>query len=222
MKTRRPSLKFFQCILATAAIAVVGGLSVSPAQAGYVLTLQQVGPNVVASGSGPLDLTGLKFQFNTGLFPGLTPSLPAAGTGPTPATLTDAYEQAAPFAGPTNFGSGTGTGPNSGSGDPVGIFTPNFGSGFLLVPVGYVSNDPLSDRMRFNNATFSSLGVTPGTYEWSWGTGANQNFTLQTSTAAVPDLGSTFGLLLVSFAFLVGSRLVLARHMSLVTEPRLA
>ena len=33
--------------------------------------------------------------------------------------------------------------------------------------------------MTFNNATFSSLGVTPGTYEWTWGTGLpNQNFTL--------------------------------------------
>lgn len=204
MKTERHSLKFFQCLLATVAITIVGGLSVSSAQAGYILTLQQVGPDVVATGSGPLDLGGLSFQFNTGLFPGLTPSLPAAGTGPTPAALTDAYEYTAPFAGPANFGPGTGTGPDSGFGDPVGIFTPNFGNGFLFVPVGYVSNNPLSDRMRFNNATFSSLGVTPGTYEWSWGTGANQNFTLQTSTAAVPDPGSTFGLLLVAVATLLG------------------
>jgi hypothetical protein len=46
--------------------------------------------------------------------------------------------------------------------------------------------------MTFNNATLASLGVTPGTYVWSWGTGlANQNFTLR----IVPDGGSTVSLL---------------------------
>ena len=202
MKTTTASRKF--PALATAlAIVTMCGFSVQPAQAGYILILHQVGPDVVATGSGPLDLTGLSFQFNTGLFPGLTPSLPAAGTGPTPAALTDAYEQTGPFAGPTNFGPGTGTGPDSGFGDPVGIFTPSFGNGFLFVPVGYVSNSSLSDTMRFNNATFSSLGVTPGVYEWTWGTGANQNFTLKTA-ATIPDSGSTFGLLLLAVATLFG------------------
>jgi hypothetical protein len=47
--------------------------------------------------------------------------------------------------------------------------------------------------MTFDNATFASLGVTPGTYEWTWGAGANQNFTLQ--IGAVPDGGSTVSLL---------------------------
>ena len=47
------------------------------------------------------------------------------------------------------------------------------------MPQGYVSGAALSDSMTFNNATFASLGVTPGTYVWTWGTGLpNQNFTL--------------------------------------------
>ena len=47
------------------------------------------------------------------------------------------------------------------------------------MPQGYVSGGALSDSMTFNNATFASLGVTPGTYVWTWGTGLpNQNFTL--------------------------------------------
>ena len=50
--------------------------------------------------------------------------------------------------------------------------------------------------MTFNNETFSTLGVIPGTYVWTWGTGVNQNFTLQ--IGAVPDAGSTLGLLLVA------------------------
>ena len=55
-----------------------------------------------------------------------------------------------------------------------------------------------SDSMTFNNATFASLGLTPGTYVWTWGAGANQNFTLQIgslSVPGVPDGGSTVSLL---------------------------
>ena len=63
------------------------------------------------------------------------------------------------------------------------------------MPQGYVSGAALSDSMTFNNATFASLGVTPGTYVWTWGTGANQNFTLVIGAAGVPDGGSTVSLL---------------------------
>jgi hypothetical protein len=35
------------------------------------------------------------------------------------------------------------------------------------------------DRATYSGATLATLGVTPGTYKWTWGTGANQNFTLQ-------------------------------------------
>jgi hypothetical protein len=37
-----------------------------------------------------------------------------------------------------------------------------------------------------SGATFASLGVTAGTYVWSWGPGANQNFTLQILSAKLP------------------------------------
>ena len=54
------SLKFFKPTLATTlAIVLAWLLSVRPAQAGYIVTLQQVGPDVVATGSGAIDLTGL-------------------------------------------------------------------------------------------------------------------------------------------------------------------
>ena len=66
------------------------------------------------------------------------------------------------------------------------------------MPQGYVSGAALSDSMTFNNATFASLGVTPGTDVWTLGTGLpNQNFTLD---IGVPDGGSTVSLL--SFALL--------------------
>ena len=58
--------------------------------------------------------------------------------------------------------------------------------------------------MTFNNETFSTLGVIPGTYVWTWGTGANQNFTLQIGAAAVPDSASTLWLLFLSLIGLLG------------------
>ena len=41
------------------------------------------------------------------------------------------------------------------------------------MPMGYVSNSPLSDSTTYDSRTFATLGVTPGTYEWTWGTGAH-------------------------------------------------
>ena len=61
--------------------------------------------------------------------------------------------------------------------------------------------------MTFNNATFASLGVTPGTYVWTWGTGLeNQNFTLIIEGAGVPDGGSTVSLLGCALLGLVALR----------------
>jgi hypothetical protein len=49
----------------------------------------------------------------------------------------------------------------------------------LSVPTGYVSGTALSDTAIYSGTTLAALGVTPGTYVWTWGTTANQNFTLQ-------------------------------------------
>jgi hypothetical protein len=178
---------------------------VRPAQA-YTVTLEQVGSNVVATGSGPINLTGLTF-LNSGESAGNSAAIAAEGTGittgPTGLVNFDAY---AGFTGPTSFGSGFAAFANTGSGDFVGI---SGGTRItaLFVPLGYVSGAALSDSMTFNNATFASLGVTPGTYVWSWGTGLeNQNFTLVIESAGVPDGGSTVSLLGFALLGLVGLR----------------
>jgi hypothetical protein len=175
--------------------------SVRPAQANYIVTLQQVGPNVVATGSGAFDLTGLNFgnTFTNGQAL-IVANEAQIFTGPTSLTSFDLYDG---LSGPTDFGSGFVKFANSGSGDLVGIGAFEL----LIVPNGYISGNPLSDSMTFNNATFASLGVTPGTYVWSWGTGLpNQNFTLMIGGAGVPDGGSTVSLLGCALLGLVALR----------------
>jgi hypothetical protein len=172
------------------------GLSAPPAQAGYVVTLEQVGGDVVATGSGAIDLTGLSLDIN---FSGLASMIPSIGqilTGPAlpDSSNIDVYTGITPITGPANFGSGPGALANSGNGDIVGVHG-FFGE--IVVPGGYVSGGSLSDTSSYDARTFSSLGVTPGRYEWTWGSGANQNFTLVIGTVPEP---STWAMMLLGFA----------------------
>jgi hypothetical protein len=177
---------------ATASLLILS----QPAQAGYIVTLQQVGPNVVATGSGPIDLTGLSSfgaaSVSGAIAPSVAEIIVASGN-------VDIYFG---VSGPSSFGTGGFTFAGSSSGDPVGIDAGI--NRLLMVPAGYISGAALSDTSTYNSATFASLGVTPGIYEWTWGTGANQNFTLDAVAPTVPDSGSTFGLLFVALGGLFG------------------
>jgi hypothetical protein len=167
------------------------GLTAPSAKAGYVVDLTQVGSNVVATGSGPIDLTGLSFfgAASAGAF--IIPSFGRTYTGPLFSTV-DLYTG---ITGPANFGSGGFTFPDSGSGDFVGVARID---SFLAVPAGYVSDSPLSDTSTYGGQTFATLEATPGRYEWTWGTGANQNFTLIIGTV-VPE-PSTWAMMVLGFA----------------------
>ena len=163
------------------------------AQAGYIVTLQQVGPDVVATGSGAINLTGLTFSnFSSGSAnPGIAPHNHGASsfafiyTGPTSSSV-DSHSGAS---GPTSFGSGPFLmSASSGSGDMVGIAVDFWGDAFLSVPTGYVSGTDLPDRATYSGTTLAELHVTPGTYVWRWGTGANQNFTLQIPVPPPPPV----------------------------------
>jgi len=166
-------------------IVVTSLFCVRPAQA-YTVRLNEVGANVVANGSGAINLTGLGFFQSGPLNSLLNATFGVIRTG-TDGSSADWYTGAT---GPSTFGSGGQFFPSIGSGDFVGI---DGGIGIIFVPLGYVSGGALSSRSTFNNQTFATLGVTPGTYVWSWGQGANQRFTL--IIGAVPDGGSTVSLL---------------------------
>src|SRR4029077_7978679 len=122
--------------------------------------------NVVATGSGAFNLTGLTpLGPNGALSHGILPINGLIFMGDGLLTTLDGYNG---LTGPTGFGSGGVTLADAGSGDFVVLYNI---LGDLFVPQGYVSGNALSDSLTFNNATFASLGVNPGTYVWSWGTG---------------------------------------------------
>src|SRR5436190_11089129 len=137
-------------LLALTAVAALSLFSVQLAQA-YNVTLEQVGSNVVANGSGPINLTGLTL-FGRGKADAavILPAIGDINTGPNGFSLLDAYTG---FTGPDSFGDGTVTRANFGSGNHVGI-TGKFVE--LFTPRGYVSGTALSSGATWRNATFAS------------------------------------------------------------------
>src|SRR5205814_9405780 len=96
-------------------------LSVQSAQA-YTVTLQQVGANVVATGSGPINLTGLAFVGPFGPAPGIrgNPAYIMAGGGAgSGGGGVDGYRG---VTGPARFGGGGLVAAHTSSGVVVGIY----------------------------------------------------------------------------------------------------
>ena len=176
----------------------------------YVVKLVQQGSNVVATGSGAFDLTGLTLLGGT--VTGTASLQPSGGfvmTGPLSNVAIDSYTG---YVGPTSFGSGTNfISSDVGTGDTVGIFGSSqfYGYPNFWVPSGYVSGGALSGTSTYDNASFATLGVMPGTYVWTWGIGADQSFTLDIVTAAaVPEPAALgmFGLGVLLIGAFVGLR----------------
>jgi hypothetical protein len=138
----------------------------------YVVTLEEVGPNVVATGSGQIDLTGLTQGIEFATLANMEPSAAEIMTGP----VTPTVQLYTGISGPGSFGPGELISfATSGTGDGVGVSSDNF----VYVPAGYSSDSPLNSTSTYDGATFATLGATPGTYVWTWGSGANQSFTLK-------------------------------------------
>jgi hypothetical protein len=181
-------------------LLLAGAFSVSAkAQSSFIIDLYQDGDNVAATGSGDIDLTGLSFitdltaQADELVPDGATITL---GTAPSAVTFYGG------ISGPGSFGSGDaepdGT---NGSGDLVATS----GGSILLLPQGYVSGTPLSDSATWDDTTLSGLGVTPGTYTWTWGPDGENTFTLD--AVAVPEpYQYGWGVLLATLGFVAWRR----------------
>ena len=92
------------------------------------------------------------------------------------------------------------TGASSESGDALGInVILNGTTPVLVVPIGYTSGTPLSATDTFDGTTIAGMGLTPGIYNDTWGTGAGQVFTIivapEPSTLLLGGIDVGFGLI---------------------------
>jgi hypothetical protein len=164
--------------MGAAALALAGGFA-APAEAAFIFTMEQVSNDVVVNGSGSINTTGqtLVNTFSRGQVEAIVPALVGGPSG-------NFAAETFPFTtGPRNFGTGGLVLPTTTSGDAAGVF-----ANVIDVPSGYVSGASLSNTMTFTGETFAGLGVIPGIYTYTWGTGANaDSLTLQIGPAAIPE-----------------------------------
>jgi hypothetical protein len=164
------------------------------ARALVVVTVSEVWGDVVMNGSGSLNVSALTYIGGTAISYGIDPitSTFLANYGP----QTSLYQ--GQFSLPTNLGPGTANIlPSSGSGDSFGIafYADVAGGTYVQTPTlfapnggGYTNGAPIISTSIYSGHTIASLGLTPGNYTWSWGSGATaDSITMQIgSPAAVP------------------------------------
>jgi len=166
----------------------------SSVQAALILNFTEItGGTVSYSGTGSLNFGGMQAS-DTGI---LISTLEGAGINPAAGSFVNSGFGSTPppptankytgITGPTSLGSGAKTG------------GPSFGYGFWFFPsagelyIGssYTSGSPLNISGMYPGKTIGTLGLTPGTYTWTLGTGA-QSDTLTMNVVPEP---SSFALL---------------------------
>ena len=184
--------------LRTGAMALALSALCLPAQAAYTITISESGTDVVADGSGSLDLTalGAPTQSNVGIPAMVGPIWGIVFVGPAGGQLAQAYSGNSSISGPNGIGSGLSqVNANSGSGSVAGMNAASTPT--VYVPQGYVSGTHMTGSARWNGTTFVGLGLSPGTYTWTWGSGATaDSFTVIVQGAApAPQASSSSGAL---------------------------
>lgn len=188
--------------LVVGALAVM--LSAGAAQATYVVNVVQSGADVVASGSGMIDLNGLNYTniHTAQASPLIQTNSGSIFIGGQINTSVDPY---AGISGPMSLGSLGLFIADSSTGDIVGV---QGNSALLDLPTGYGSGDPLSSSAKWDHQTFASLGLTSGSYTWTWGSGAHaDSFVLNIGTSVPePATISIFGFGLAGLGFMLRRR----------------
>lgn len=170
-------------------------LVAAPARAAVILTASEVGSDVLFEGDGTLDLTDLIFDFPSFSSSGVRSMFVVVQLGSTLNGPIDYYDG---MSGPAHIGTSIDIFfPDSGAGDRFGV-----SSNTLIVPSGYISGAPLSASNTFLGHSFASLGLVPGTYVWTWGSGVHaDSLTIRIGAVPVPEPSS---ILLIGTALAAG------------------
>lgn len=169
-----------------------------PSSAAITLRFEQMGADVVVSGSGSANLDALTGAGSSTMWTNYF-SETDAYVGP------DAFNNGSVslysgLSGPTVFGSVPGLYelpvPSGSNGDLFGIQADDgIGQSILVLPDGYNSGDSLKGVSTYQAITLAQLGLTPGQMNtWTWGSGANaDSLRLEVAPAPVPLLGAVAG-----------------------------
>lgn len=157
-------------------------LIVCQAEAGVSILLTESGNDVVASGSGTVNLAGLTLGGGNDSTEGIQPGIGYLAVGALDGDLIQLYNG---VSGPSSFGTGGSFRiPNSGTGDRVNI---HGAANHIRLRSGYTSGEQLSFMNTWLNSSFDSLGITEGTYTWTWGAGANADSLQIVAMTVVPE-----------------------------------
>jgi hypothetical protein len=181
----------------------------SASQAAFVTTIAPDGlGDVVATGSGSIDTTDL-----TSVITGTVST--TARVNPAHVVLVfgtpgaNVTEYQGTITGPSSVGTtSTGEVASSTTGtyvffDPTS-FNVSPASPTIDLPASYVSGSSLSETDTWTSATIGSLGLNPGSYQWTWGTGVDaDSYTINIAATPVPEPAS-LGLLGIGAAGLLG------------------
>mgnify|MGYP003336893717 FL=1 len=178
--------------IAAAALSLPGLLHSAPAHAAITLRIDQVGADVVVTGTGSANLNGLTANgsasdwsnYLSGVEVYVGPAVISSGS----------VSLFTGLSGPLTLGTLPTTfefpDPASSSGDLFGIWTDD-GSGVsqLVLPDAYLSGTSLSGTSTYPFLTLASLGLASGQVNtWTWGSGLDaDSFTLEVhGNASVP------------------------------------
>jgi hypothetical protein len=149
-------------------LSTVVMLAVSATARGdFIIEVSQEGHRVHATGYGHLNTTSLGSpKMLSNVEADVDPTMGLVNIGPT--RNVDIYFLSLT---PVRFGTGCA---------PVGIggfvhVNPETTLPGLIVPHGYVSRRPLFARATWDDTTIEELGMTPGVYTWTWGSGKDED-----------------------------------------------
>jgi len=171
------------------AIVLLAGLSASlvipaAARADLTIDITQSGGNVVATATGTIDVSSLRFDGNESIGVFMDPGAAWFITSPESVPTMSVYSA---ITGPTSWGSGTAVNPTTAIGDTFGFYG---AVGYFYLPYGAGTVESISSTDTWMGATFTSLGLDPGTYKYTWGSGTpGESITVQIgpTASAVPE-----------------------------------
>lgn len=166
----------------------------STAYGAAIITVRQIGSDVVITGSGTMNITGMNPIFSAAGWTSPSNGNTSARVGGGGVVRAFNYHT-----GPSSFGPASGVFANIVSGDQFGVTT--FNSRFF-VPDDYISGSLLFGTAIHQNTTLTDMGMNEGVYTFGWGSAANAD-TL-TVDIAIPEPSS--------LALLAGASLLMLRR----------